>query len=318
MPGAEPMTVTNLASKFAAAKEGSTLVLPPGRISVRAPLILEKSVRVRGAPDGTTVLEGGNASGIFLLLGNGHKYTFETLTFQSAAGRLGGAITAPNRNTVSFEGCRFADNRTEIGGAAGVFHHARGFFRRCVFERNTSMCGGALGVGKDCDLTIDRCVFVDNKAEAGGAIFLDDSAALEIRNSTFLRNVASRAECGHAMYAFGNPQDGPSSFIANSIFAEEDGLSSDPGPGMVFLTHSVVPPGVFKRKGFKDVGSNMAGPVELVDLGGGAWALTPTSAHVGIADVNRIEPGAVDMRGARLIQAGPQGSRASPGALAVA
>jgi hypothetical protein len=302
---------SSLAAMFGAAEDGGTLVLPPGRHLVTAPIVLDKSLTVRGATDGSTILDGGGASVIFLLLGNRHSYSFQTLTFQSGAGRQGGAIVAPNRNQILFEGCRFADNRTEIGGGAAILYHARGDFRRCVFERNASMCGGALGIGKDCDLTLDRCIFIENEAEAGGAICLDDNAALEIKSCTFVRNVARRSESGAAIYVFGNPSDGPSSFIANTVFSEEGALSGDAGGGTVFVTHSIVPADLFPRNGFKDVGKNVFGPVELVDLGGGAWALPADSPAAGLADVARIEPRAVDIRGEPLIQ----GNRASPGAL---
>jgi Right handed beta helix region len=314
MPGTSPteMEPLDLDARFATAREGSTLVLPPGRHVIESPIVLTKSLNVRGASDGSTVLDGGRTSTLFQLLGNGNTFSFQTLTFQSGYGRQGGAFSAPNRNAISFEGCRFADNVTEVGGGAAVLYHARGYFRRCIFERNVSLCGGALGVGKDCDLLLDRCVFVENRAEAGGAIFVDDSAALEIKSCTFVRNVATRSECGNAIFVFGTATDGPSSFIANTIFAEEGDLSGDAGGGMVFVTHSVVPVDLFPRKGFKDVGRNVVGPVELVDLGAGAWALDPASPAVGGGDVTRIEAGAVDICGASLIQ----GTSASPGALA--
>ncbi len=315
MPGLQStMTSTDLVAKIASAKEGATVVLPPGRHDVFSPIVLTKSVRVRGADDGSTVLDGGNEGAIFMLLGNRNRYGFETLTFQSAGGRQGGAIVAPNRNEVEFEGCRFADNHTTVGGGAGVLYHARGVFRRCVFERNVSMCGGALGIGKDCDLALDRCVFIDNRADAGGALFVDDTAALEIKSCTFVRNVAIQEACGAALYVFGTAQEGPSAFIANTIFTEEGALSGDTGGGMVFVTHSVVPKDAFPRKGFKDVGGNHAGAVELVDLGGGAFALSRSSPAAGIADLKRLDPRAIDIRGEPLIQ----GSRASPGALAPA
>jgi hypothetical protein len=306
------MSSNEIAAKIAAAKEGAMVVLPPGRHTIFSAIPLTKSIRLRGADDGSTILDGGGEGAIFLLLGNRNRYGFETLTFQSGGGRQGGAIVAPNRNEVLFEGCRFADNRTAASGGAGIFYHAKGAFRRCVFERNISMCGGALGVGKDSDLTLDRCVFIDNQGEAGGAIFLDDTGALEIKSCTFVRNVATQKECGAAMYVFGTATEGPSSFIANCIFTEEGALSGDTGGGMVFLTHSVIPADLFPRTGFKDVGKNFAGPVELLDLGGGAWTLPHSSAAAGLADVARIDPEAVDIRGERLIQ----GSRASPGALA--
>lgn len=317
MPGvAQRMQLEDIVARFAAAKEGSTLVLPPGRHVIDEPIVLTRSLHVRGAPDGTTVLDGGAKSTIFQLLGNQNTFSFETLTFQSGYGRQGGAISAPNRNAIAFEGCRFADNGAEVGGGAAILYHARGSFRRCIFERNTSMCGGSLGVGKDCDILLDRCLFVDNRAEAGGGIFVDDSAALEIKSCTFVRNVATRAECGNAMFVFGTAMEGPSSFIANCIFTEEGALSGDAGGGMVFVTHSVVPADLFPRKGFKDVGRNVVGPVDLVDLGAGAWALDAASPVAGAGDAARIEAGAVDVCGSPLIQEHGQGQRASPGALA--
>ena len=315
MPGLHPTAMTlpnDIASKLASAKAGATVVLPPGRHVIDRPLVLTRSIRIRGAVDGSTVLDGEGKSELFTLLGSGNSYAFETLTLQAGSGRQGGAISAPNRNAVEFEGCRFADNVSEIGGGAAVLWHARGLFRRCVFERNKSLCGGALAVGKDCDLMLDRCVFVENEADAGGAIFIDDTAALEIRSCTFVRNVATRGECGNALFVFGTSNEGPSAFIANTLFAEDGAISGDAGGGMVFLTHSVIPRDLFPRKGFKDVGKNTLGPVEMVDLGGGAWALAKTSPAAGTADPIRIEPGAVDICGSPLIKAG----LASPGALA--
>jgi hypothetical protein len=50
----------------------------------------------------------------------------------------------------------------------------------------------------------------------------------------------------------------------------------------------------------------------MVDLGGGAWALSKTSPAAGTGDPVRIEAGAVDICGSPLIKAG----LASPGALA--
>jgi hypothetical protein len=307
------MAMTNLAAMFAAAEEGSTLVLPPGRHVLRAPLVLTKSLRVCGARDGTTVLDAQGVCQIFMILGNRKSYAFETLTFQGGAGRLGGAIAAPNRNAIAFEGCRFVANGSELGGGAALLHHANGYFRRCIFEQNDSTCGGALAVGSGCDMTVDRCIFVENEAEAGGAVFLDDDGALEIRSSTFVKNRARRADTGSGLYVFGSRDDGPSSFVANTIFSEEDALGSDPdGGGVVFVTHSVVPAGALAVRGVRDVGGNVVGPVELVDLGGGAWGLAPGSAAVGTADVKRIEPHAVDIAGIPLVSA----ARANPGALA--
>ncbi len=316
MPTAQsnPMSSNEIAARLAAAKDGATVVLPPGRHAIFSPLLLTKSVRIRGAEDGSTILDGGREGAIFMLLGNQNRFEFETLTLQSAGGRQGGAIVSPNRNEVEFEGCRFADNQTTVGGGAGVLYHTRGVFRRCVFERNASMCGGALGVGSGCDLTLDRCVFVDNRADAGGAIFLDDTAALEIKSCTFVRNVANQAACGAAIYVFGTAVEGPSAFLANCIFTEPGALSGDTGGGVVFVTHCVVPSETFPQKGFKDIGGNHVGAVDLVDLGGGAWALSAASPAVGGGDPGRLDPRAIDIRGEPLIQ----GSRASPGALAPA
>ena len=317
MTAATPGTMTtNVVRMLESAQEGATVVLPPGHHVIREPIVLTKSLVVRGAPDGTTVIDGNGVCGVFMLLGNRKRFVFETLTIQGGAGRMGGAILAPNRNEIAFEGCRFANNDTETGGGAAMLHHARGYFRRCIFEHNESTYGGALGVGTQCDVTLDRCVFAFNRGEAGGAIFLDDDGALEIRNCTFVGNVAKNDEMGMAMYVFGNRNDGPSSFIANTIFAEEKALSSDPsGAGTVFLTHTIVPAGVFGHKGFTNVGGNVTGPVDLVDLGGGAWAIAASSEVAFMGDVQRIDRGAVDLTGMPLVQTYAGGSRASPGAV---
>jgi hypothetical protein len=305
-----PMT-SDIATLFASATKGAKIQLPPGRHVVKEPIVLTQSITVSGAPDGSTVLDGGGQDTILMLLGNEHTYAFATLTFQSGAG----AIAAPNRNRIAFEGCRFADNASEAAGAAGVLHHAQGYFRRCIFERNTSLCGGALAVGTGCDLMLDCCLFVSNEAEAGGAVFLDDTGAIEIRSCTFVKNRATRAECGNALFLFGTSTEGPSTFIANSIFAGDGAISGDPGDdGTLFLTHSVIPGDVFPRKGYRDLGTNTVGGIELVELeqGLGLVALAPGSRAFGTADVKRIAPSAVDILGRPLVRDG----RASPGALA--
>jgi hypothetical protein len=114
---------------------------------------------------------------------------------------------------------------------------------------------------------------------------------------------------------FGTKADGPSAFVSNSIFAGEGAISGDPGDrGSIFLTHSVIPPDTFPRKNFKDVGGNVADRAPtLVDLEPGLslYALDATSRAVGIADVTRIPPGALDILGVPLVH----GGRASPGAL---
>jgi hypothetical protein len=129
-----------------------------------------------------------------------------------------------------------------------------------------------------------------------------------------VKNRATRADCGGSLFLFGTKAEGPSTFIANSIFAGEGAISGDPGDqGTLFLTHSVIPADVFPRKGFKDVGGNVIGGADLVDLepGLGLYALAPGTRGVGAADVTRVAPGAVDLLGVPLVK----GSRASPGAL---
>lgn len=226
---AHPMAPVDTAKLFAA--NASTVVLPPGRHELARPIRLQRSMTVRGAADGTTVLDGKGLTALFALDGTNLTVVFDSLTLFSGGGGDGGAIVAQGPNTLQFEHCRFLQNYSETAGGAALFSGAKGIFRDCAFERNTSVCGGALGLGAGSSVLLEECTFLENTAGAGGAIFVDDKAVLEVFDCSFVRNVAGYRDGGDAIYLYGRVRERRTTNVSAGC-----SVRSDKGTAVAYLS----------------------------------------------------------------------------------
>lgn len=166
-----------------AALDGDEILLAPGTYSAASgeafPLVLDRSVAVRGTGAPRTVLDAGGIAAHFLV--RGAAVTVEGLTLTGgAAARPGGSVRLED-GAVDLVRVRFTANEAAGGGDAIAAVSGRIRLVNCLLDRN-GVSGPTL-LAESGALTAERCTFAANAGPAidarGGDVELRGSVICE-------------------------------------------------------------------------------------------------------------------------------------------
>lgn len=215
---AETATPETLRAKYEAVTNatGCVLELAAGRYRLTKPMVFTHGVTVRGAADGETVLDGGDALDrlVEIVHRGSDTFVFERLTFTHAAKQAlaKGHVTYHGRGTLVVRDCRFIANGTKWNAGYGTA--GRGLYTSCA-----SVTWGATTL-------VERCTFEgnayrpadkDGKGGKGGAVVVSGQMRTQFTDCTFKQNglvapkdnepCLSAVMSGAAAYVTGSPAE---------------------------------------------------------------------------------------------------------------
>jgi predicted outer membrane repeat protein len=307
-----PSQATEL-MKLVATPEPKNIVLEPGEYVV-GPICPNSSITLTGKDPATTVLRSVGDREL-MVIGEGAGVTnLRGLTFDSGRSDGGGAIMMTNEAHAMIEGCVFSNNSASAAGGA-IFAELRSHLElsRCIFRDNESEQGGAIALMSKAQVRIDRCLFFDNEGVLGGAVYVGDEANVDIISSSFFNNRSTHPKGGGAIFVTGMRRRGPTVGVHNALVVGTAPLVNNADrPGDVRVDHCLLPPLALAEAAMTDAGDNLQVQADLVDVGGGLWAIRTGASGSGGADVQAITKNALDVLGRPLVVDG----KADPGALA--
>ena len=168
-----------------------------------------KDVVIRGAADGTTILDGTGLPSSIATFAGGEPATagLENLVFRNgtvgsliykgALFKVGGAVYGTN-SSAFIRNCRFENNRSDYGGAVYLIYSSF-LAEGCVFSGNTGvsqgggmMVFGSTGAVRNCTFTANRCgvagVGGGSAFKAAEALFTGETVLLD--GCTITGNIA--------------------------------------------------------------------------------------------------------------------------------
>lgn len=166
-----------------AAVAGDEIVLAPGTYSAASgesfPLVLDRSLAIRGAGASRTVLDGGGIAAHFTV--RDAAVTLEGLTVtRGRAARPGGSVRVED-GTVDLVRVRFTGNEAVGGGDAVAVLAGRVRLVNCLLDRNGR--AGSTLLSESGSLTAERCTIAANAGPAvdarGGEVELRGSVIFE-------------------------------------------------------------------------------------------------------------------------------------------
>lgn len=215
---AEMATPETLRAKYEAVTNatGCVLELAAGRYRLTEPMVFTRGITVRGAADGETVIDGGDALDrlVEIVHRGSDTFVFERLTFTHAAKQAlaKGHVTYHGRGTLVVRDCRFIANGTKWN--AGYRTAGRGLYTSCA-----SVTWGATTL-------VERCTFEgnayrpadkDGKGGKGGAVVVSGQMRTQFTDCTFKQNglvapkdnepCLSAVMSGAAAYVAGSPAE---------------------------------------------------------------------------------------------------------------
>jgi hypothetical protein len=168
-----------------------------------------KDVVIRGAADGTTILDGTGLPASIATFSGGEPATagLENLVFRNGTAgsliykgalfKVGGAVYGTN-SSAFIRNCRFENNRSDYGGAVYLIYSSF-LAEGCVFSGNTGvsqgggmMVFGSTGAVRNCTFTANRCgvagVGGGSAFKAAEALFTGETVLLD--GCTITGNIA--------------------------------------------------------------------------------------------------------------------------------
>ncbi|MEM9663207.1 MAG: right-handed parallel beta-helix repeat-containing protein [Planctomycetota bacterium] len=257
---------------------GDTLQLAACTFSERDIVLTGRTIELRGAGIGQTVIDGQGIAGTLLTIGDNADIALAGMTLQNglADGTLAGAIRAFGSARVLIDGCEIADN--DSGGTtsgAVVVHNGNGDLtvRNTIFRDNANDVS-SLGPAIHAYVSRGTASFI-NCVFAGGT---GGSAQIAIREDADV----DVANCTFAGYGDGNSISILTGGTARFRNLATDGLATQliraqAGPGPFTVARSIFPGAT---------GDNIDGAVTFADPDSGDYRLAPGSLGIDYADAD--------------------------------
>ena len=187
-----------------AASPGSVISLPPGVYNEN--IDLSKSLTIRGAGAGLTIVDGGQAGSVFTIGKNNANVdvTLSGMTIQNGKADRGGGIR--NFGTAKITSCTISGNgNTATTGGGGIFNEETGkaTVTSCTLSGNMADWGG--GIFNYGTVTIAGSSFSGNSARSNGGAGIFSEGTVTITDSTLTGNRA--ASHGGGIYNDKEPTD---------------------------------------------------------------------------------------------------------------
>ena len=194
----------DLATAFAAASSGDTVLVAPGTYQGSGNRNLEFGsraliVRSLGIASNTIVDCQGQGRGFRLAQGVPPGARIEGLWIRNGVGSDGGGIDVTQCSPL-IRGCMFENCQGGLGGAIRL-SNSNAKIERCSFLGNTSPAyGGAINSSGGAPRYLD-CGFIGNHAQTGGGAVAINASDLRVERCAFLGNSANTV--GGAFHGFG-------------------------------------------------------------------------------------------------------------------
>jgi CSLREA domain-containing protein len=159
------------------------------------PITISASVTVSGPSAAKLILDGGNQTTIFKIMGS-PTVMLSHMTVQHSKYQMSTTLTAAiyNQGTLSVDHVLFLNNDGGGGNAGAINTTGQLTVTNTLFESNHAGLAGAVVVNNAAPrATFVRCTFEANSATSGGAgaLFVDNYAPVEIYASVFHANTAT-------------------------------------------------------------------------------------------------------------------------------
>lgn len=198
-PAADRMLLANELDEL---PPGGALTLPAA--TLMTPLVIERAVTLRGAPDGLTILAGEpGMAALEVTAGPGAEVVLEGLVIRGGGGSEGLIAIRGRRARIVLRDCVVLDGSCTGDGAGGVsITSGRLVCERTVFAGNRGRLGGALSVLEIADLEARACLFWGNEGrDGGGAVWLEQEVEAQLVNCTFLDDRSGMPSAGQTLHA---------------------------------------------------------------------------------------------------------------------
>ncbi len=183
--------VTSLREALAEAQDGDVVRFAEElgddiAVNIESELTITKGVTIEG--EGRVTIDGGAATRIVRITGNGERVALNGLVLQNGAASEGAGVYSARELTLDDVTIRNCVSTT--GGA--VYNDATLTVENCAFSGNSAnYYGGAIYNARYSELTIVASAFDGNIANgSGGAIFNDHYSTLAVEHSAFHDNAA--------------------------------------------------------------------------------------------------------------------------------
>ena len=198
---------TSAATQLAAAVscDGSFSVEWVGFVTIDTTIVVSENttLKVTGAADGSSWIDGATRRPLFLVLGGGalHMTGLNLLKGTTSQSYYGGAIVA-NDSDVTVANCSFVENSATSGGAIFLISSTLTLDDTLFVNNFAAACGDTLNISDgitdqgcyggaitaiESNVSIINCSFTENKATRGGAIALI-SSTLILGDTIFFNN----------------------------------------------------------------------------------------------------------------------------------
>ena len=210
----------NLASAFAAADDGDSILLAPGSYAGpnnRNLSFGERNLSVIGeAGRDATLLDLQGQGRAFILNGQQDRRSLiQGLSFSKGQDVQGGAVVLFNASAL-LRDCAFHHCQAAQGG--GLYAQGQGepgLLEDCLFESNEGDYGGGLYASGVFAPDLEGCVFRGNEALFGGGLYLTNSAAPSVAGCWVEDNRAAQNGGGAYLQVGASPAFGFCTFVGN-------------------------------------------------------------------------------------------------------
>lgn len=145
------------------------------------------TLRVTGASDGSSFIDGSNETSLFYVIGG--TLHLSQLTMANGTAEFGGSINATD-SVVTTSNCTFVGNEAGYGGAVHLFDSTFEATNSTFVGNLAAVDGGAITSIASNVTVAQGGRFEDNDAYYGGAIYSEGSSIHVIDSASFLGNTA--------------------------------------------------------------------------------------------------------------------------------
>ncbi len=289
------------------APAGGTVTVPSG--TFESALVIEKSITLRGAGPGKSILDAQGSGACVLINSPDAKVSLIGLTLRRGASPEGGCIAYRMGEALHVEDCVLEEGSAKSygGGGARLAGHSATLLRVRILNCDGQQVGGILADAL-CEIEATGCVLTGNQATQGGGLRVKEGARIRLVHCTLADNRAvGKNALGDEIVITGTLTRTPELLLINSIVAPKSPGALPigtfgPYSGKLTLSHTLLPPSA-KEKVSPGPGLVFASP-EFMPQGQHRQALSPTSPAIGAGDPGATPQGLADFRGKPLQKAG--------------
>ncbi|MBI3186048.1 MAG: hypothetical protein HYZ28_28255 [Myxococcales bacterium] len=286
------------------AGEGATVEVPPG--TTEASLVIDKSITLRGAGPGKSVIDGKKRGSCVLVGGAKAKVRLCGLSLVNGGSDVGGCIAFRLGELLELEDCLLeGGSALAYGGGGALLAGKKARLCRVRVTRCRGQQGGGILVDEECEAELWACALFANAASWGAGLRVKEAARVRLLHCTLAEDAGSKKGPGGEIAVDGTMTRTPELEVVNCILVPKGDApaitSAGKFSGKVALRHSLLPKsaeGAFSGEGV------LFGTPWFLPVGKHRCALSAESAGAGKADPAATPPGLLDLMGRPLAAKG--------------